>query len=112
GGSEALLNSCLAGDDSAELAAALSALRDRGTPFAIVVRDRQARRVNVRGRAVGSMASVWLSPEVTAVTPAHSFLPVLDTLPFPVWLRDRKLSLIWANKAFLSAVGASHLAAL
>ena len=109
GGSEALLDACLSGEDAPALTSALAALRDQGTPFATVVRDRHARRVNVRGRAVGSMAAVWLAPEVTAVTSAQSFLPVLDALPFPVWLRDRKLSLVWANKAFLSAVGATSL---
>ena len=112
GGSEALLDSCLTGEDSADLTSALSGLRDHGTPFAISVRDRHGRRVNVRARAVGSMAAVWLAPEVTAVTATHSFLPVLDALPFPVWLRDRKLSLIWANRAFLSAIGNATLASV
>ena len=109
-GSESLLDSCLAGEESGELTSALSALRDQGTAFALVARDRHTRRVNIRGRAVGSLAAVWLSPETAPVTPANSFLPVLDALPFPVWLRDRKLSLIWANQAFLSAVGTTNLA--
>jgi signal transduction histidine kinase len=110
GGSEALLDSCLAGDDAAELGGALTGLSERGQPFALVARDRQARRVNVRGRAVGGMAAVWLAPELVVTTPSQGFLSVLDALPFSVWLRDRKLFLTWANKAFISAVGATSLA--
>ena len=112
GGAERMLDSCLAGQDATALSEALDGLSDRGQPFALVARDQQGRRVTVRGRAVGGMAAVWLSPETAVAAPAQAFVALLDALPFPVWLRDRTLSLTWANRAFLSAIGTPSLEAL
>ncbi len=111
GGADSLLDSCLAGEDATALSQAIDGLSDRGQAFAIIVRDRNARRVSVRGKAVGSMAAVWLAPEAAAAaaTAAPNFAPLLDALPIPVWLRDKTLTLTWANKAFLSAVGSTDI---
>jgi signal transduction histidine kinase len=106
GGGELLLDSCLAGSDATLLSQAIDALSDRGVAFSLTARDRNARAVSIRGRAVGGMAAVWLEPEVEAKSNAPDFRAMLDALPIPVWLRDKTLSLIWGNRAFLAASGA------
>ena len=111
GGGEALLDSCLKGAQATELSTALDALSERGAAFAMTVRDALERRVSVRGRAVGGMAAVWIEPETHAATEATDFRAILDALPVPVWLRDRTLSLVWGNRAFLAAAGAADMEA-
>jgi signal transduction histidine kinase len=109
GGAEALLDSCLKGSEATELSKALDALSDRGAAFSLTAHDTTNRAVGVRGRAVGGMAAVWIEP-IAAVQPASlDFRAVLDALPVPVWLRDRTLSLVWGNRAFLSATGADNI---
>jgi len=105
GGGELLLDSCLSGSEATLLSQAIDALSDRGVAFSLTAHDRNGRAVSIRGRAVGGMAAVWLEPEVEAKSSAPDFRAVLDALPIPVWLRDRTLSLIWGNRAFLSASG-------
>jgi signal transduction histidine kinase len=109
GGADALIDSCLGGEDALAVSEALDGLSAHGTAFSLVARDRNGRGVQLRGRAVGGMAAVWLSPEAVAVTGATDFRTVLDALPLPVWLRDRSLSLAWGNRAFLTAIGASDV---
>ena len=111
GGGEALLDSCLKGAQATELSTALDALSERGAAFALTVHDAMERRVNARGRAVGGMAAVWIEPETHAATEPTDFRAILDALPVPVWLRDRALSLVWGNRAFLAAAGAADLEA-
>jgi signal transduction histidine kinase len=107
GGGELILDSCLAGADATQLSEALDALGDRGAGFALTARDRGGRRVRLRGRAVGGMAAVWLEEEAEAKSLAPDFRAMLDALPIPVWLRDKTLSLLWGNRAFLSATGSA-----
>jgi signal transduction histidine kinase len=106
GGAELLLDSCLAGADATALSQALDALGDRGVAFALTARDRNGRAVRLRGRAVGGMAAVWLEEDAQTKSLAPDFRAVLDALPIPVWLRDKTLSLLWGNRAFLTATGA------
>jgi len=107
GGGELILDSCLAGADATQLSEALDALGDRGAAFVLTARDRNGRHVRLRGRAVGGMAGVWLEEETEAKSLAPDFRAVLDALPIPVWLRDKTLSLLWGNRAFLTATGAA-----
>jgi signal transduction histidine kinase len=110
GGGETLLESCLKGAQATELSTALDALSDRGAAFALTVQDALERRVSVRGRAVGGMAAIWFEPETQAAAIGPTdFRAILDALPVPVWLRDRTLSLVWGNRAFLAAAGAVDL---
>jgi signal transduction histidine kinase len=111
GGAETLLESCLKGAQATELSAALDALSDRGAAFRLVVRDTLERAIRVRGHAVGGMAAVWIEPEMAAVAASLDFRAVLDALPVPVWLRDKALSLVWGNRAFLASVGARDVEA-
>jgi PAS domain-containing protein len=108
GGGDATLESCLKGPDALVLSQALDSLSDKGTAFQLNVQDKHGRKLVARGRAVGSMAAVWLEePAVAEAT--TDFRAILDALPLPVWLRDKALALTWANHAFLKATGAADL---
>ena len=108
GGGEAMLDGCLKGPDALVLSQSLDDLSDKGVPFHLPVHDSHGRKLVARGRAVGSMAAVWLEePSIAAST--TDFRAILDALPIPVWLRDKALALSWANHAFLKATGASDL---
>lgn len=111
GGGDQLLDSCLAGPDATALSQAIDALGDRGTQFDLIAHDRNGRAIILRGRAVGGMAAIWLEPEPEAAAHAADFRAVLDALPVPVWLRDKALSLIWGNRAFLAATEVPDLEA-
>ena len=106
GGGEHLLDSCLAGPDATAVSQAIDALSGNGTAFTLTAHERDGRAITLRGRAVGGMAAIWLEPEAEASTQVLDFHAVLDALPLPVWLRDKTLSLLWGNRAFLSATGA------
>ena len=110
GGGEQLLDSCLKGPDALALSTALDGLSDRGVAFKIPVSDAGGRKLQARGRAVGSMAAVWLE-ETAAEAASADFRAILDALPIPVWLRDKGLALSWGNHAFLTSAGAKDVAA-
>lgn len=107
GGAEALLDSCLKGPDATDLSQALDDLSARGASFSMPARDAIGRMLTVRGRAVGGSAAVWIEP--APASHAIDFRGILEALPVPVWLRDRTLSLVWGNRAFLDAAGAADL---
>ena len=108
GGGDTTLASCLKGPDALVLSQALDDLSDKGITFQLNVQDRHGRKLVARGRAVGSMAAVWLEePAIAEAT--TDFRAMLDALPVPVWLRDKALALTWANHAFLKATGAADL---
>src|ERR1700761_4280937 len=108
-GGEEMLQSCLKGADALALSGAIDGLSDRGAGFALQVADSHGRRLVARGRAVGSMAAVWVG-EMQAVTEQGAdYKAILDALPIPVWLRDKGLALSWGNHAFLKGAGAPDL---
>jgi signal transduction histidine kinase len=107
-GAEAMLDSCLAGAEATELSKALDDLSERGIGFSLKAHDKDQRGITVRGRAVGGMAAVWMEREVVAAR-TTDFRALLDALPLPVWLRDATLSLVWGNRAFLSATGSADV---
>lgn len=113
GGGEEMLNAILRGPDGASLSKALDELATRGVSFKLAASDAIGRKLSVRGRAVGSMAAVWLAEPVTdkakVEKPSADFRAILDALPLPVWLRDKGLALAWANHAFLTATGAATI---
>ncbi|HWA30518.1 MAG TPA: PAS domain-containing protein, partial [Rhizomicrobium sp.] len=110
GGAEALLDSCLEGADATELSTAIDALSDQGVAFQMTAHDKHGKPVKLRGRAVGAMAALWLEIEEEKVQDATpDFRAVLDALPIPVWLRDKTLTLIWGNRAFAAAAGATDM---
>ena len=109
GGGEEQLQSCLKGRDALALSAALDGLSDRGASFQLKVHDGHGRLLTARGRAVGSMAAVWLEEQAAASEQGADYRAILDALPVPVWLRDKALSLSWGNHAFLRGAGAKDL---
>ncbi|HWU25508.1 MAG TPA: PAS-domain containing protein [Rhizomicrobium sp.] len=108
---EELLASCLAGSEATLLSEALDALSDRGAPFAMTAHDRDGRAIAIRGRAVGAFVAVWLEEARMLAKSALDFGALLDALPVPVWLRDRALSIIWGNEAYLAATGMQSIEA-
>ena len=110
GGGDRLLDSCLAGPDATALSQGIDALGDRGENFTLSVHTQEGRAITLHGRAVGAMAAIWFQPAPETKTPELDFRAVLDALPIPIWLRDKSLSLIWGNRAFLTAVGAEDTA--
>ena len=111
GGGEELLQSCLKGSDALALSAAIDGLSDRGQGFLLSVQDSHGRKLLARGRAVGSMAAVWIDEAQAQVEQSADYKAILDALPIPVWLRDKGLALSWANHAFLKGAGAADLEA-
>ena len=105
GGGDVLLDSCLAGTDGAQVSGALELLSQAGAPFSLLAHTLNGEVVQMRGRAVGAFAAVWLHKELAAESP--DFRSVLDSLPIPVWVRDKTLALVWANRAFATAAGKS-----
>src|SRR5437764_11115357 len=102
GGAEAVVQSCLAGTNSAELAHALALLNQNGTPFRLSVSNETGDPVTLSGRPVGNMTAVWVETERGG--PETDFRAVVDVLPIPVWVRDATRMLRWGNRAFLAAV--------
>ncbi len=108
-GGSALLQSCLSGADSAHLAAKLDALIEGGTPFATTVRTARHPGVSVKGCVIGSRAALFLRIEEAVTDLERDLKSVLEALPVPVWIRNRKLALTWANRAFVTATGSGTL---
>ncbi|HEY1710113.1 MAG TPA: PAS-domain containing protein [Rhizomicrobium sp.] len=110
GGGEQMLESCLEGVDATALSEALDTLGDKGDSFNLLIHDKNNKLLMARGRAVGGMAAIWLREHVATIVKADEpFQQMLEALPIPVWLRDKTLSLTWANQAYLTATGADDL---
>jgi signal transduction histidine kinase len=108
-GGEEILQSCLKGADALALSGALDGLSDRGAGFSLTVHDGHGRKLLARGRAVGSMAAVWIEEQQIPVEQSGDYKAILDALPIPIWLRDKGLALTWGNHAFLKGAGAKDL---
>ena len=109
GGGEALLDSCLKGADATEVSKAIDELGAHGVAFTMPAHEAAGRSLTLRGRAVGGLAAVWIEPAPEAAT--IDFRAVLDAIPIPVWLRDKTLSLVWGNQAFLKGIGTDDIEA-
>jgi signal transduction histidine kinase len=109
GGAEEIIQSCLAGAQGAEVADALSLLRQSGTPFLLTATDEAGEPATLRGRPVGKVAAIWI--ETVGGADEWNFRAVLDAVPIPIWLRDASRNLCWGNRAFLAAVEGKDLEA-
>jgi signal transduction histidine kinase len=110
GSAERMLDACLAGPNATIVSEALDGLSERGTGFTLSAQDNDNRLMTLRGRAVGGMAAVWIDEEKAVAPDNIDYRGVLDSLSVPVWLRDKALSLVWGNRAFLSAAGVPDVA--
>ena len=106
GGAESVVQSCLAGANSAALSKALAFLNQNGTAFRLNVETDTGESVALRGEPVGSMTAVWVERGRGTQT---DFRTVLDAIPVPVWVRDSSCLLRWGNRAFLGAIGRTNL---
>ena len=108
-GGGALLKACLDGPDAATLAARLEALIATGTGFTLNLRTASFPLVMVRGCPVGARAAVFFRVDRDGAEPEADFCAAMDSLPMPVWIRNKHLVLTWANRAYLAATGISTL---
>lgn len=107
-------------DDAPELMARLERLRRDGTTFTMRVITRSGGFVEVTGRLAGSHA-VARFRDLTGerrhvaemedrqdglVWAATAFRTLLDSAPYPAWLRGPDGALAWVNPAYARAVGA------
>ncbi len=91
----------------------LEALRQRGEPFAFEVPARGG-AVVVQGRSSGALA--WLKVSslaggVETLPTAARLASFVDARPLPAWISDGAGTPVWANRTWLSAVGAPSVAA-
>ena len=108
---------------ASRLREALQRLRDEATPFNIAVRTPVGELLEADGRAAGynivlhfrlplgeRREMMELSADVDRLGRQVGRLSaILDTAPMPVWLLDGEGALLWANRAWLSAVGHEDL---
>jgi signal transduction histidine kinase len=113
-------------NDSKRLNAALTALRDGGPDFAMIVADTTGkRRFKAEGRpfadrdGIRSGVVLWLHEASAFAAEAEKaraerdqLSAILDALPVPVWRRDDDLSLAYCNKAYADIVEADRESAL
>ncbi len=103
-----------------EMEAALDLLRRRGEAFSRAVRTRDARHVEIEGRPIAGAAVLRLR-ELTGARLDHATLAesfgrleaevqemraLLSAVPAPIWIRDSKGRLVFANRAYALAVEA------
>jgi signal transduction histidine kinase len=115
------LGSWLEPDCAAAAEARIEALRRRGEPFRLMLRTREGGHVEADGRPVGAAVTVRLRDvsgerlaraevEQQAAELAASlarFTALAETLTQPVWLRDERGRLAYANEAYARAVEAA-----
>lgn len=103
------------GDDLKKLEQAVSLLRGKGTAFNIVIRSGERTFQAVGGRAEDDHGetladAVWLrdvSPLLSQAAARHNatgiedkhLTALLDSLPLPLWIRDRDLQVAFVNHA-------------
>jgi signal transduction histidine kinase len=107
-GPQAVIEALMAGDPDHNRR--LKALIESGQPCAFQARG-PGGEVAVDGRASGAVAWLRLQPALPndgGLPPAPRLAALLDALPHPVWLAHGA-GLIWANRAWLSAVEATSI---
>ena len=105
--------------DASRIAAAVDALRQRGTPLTATVAAPDGAAYALEGRNTGRGETVlWLADSsiahraeasrATAASAAAALREIIDTIPVPVWRRDRELALIDCNSAYAAALDATR----
>lgn len=103
--------------------AAVDRLRQRAEAFDLTVESNSGSMIEVQGRASGNYAFVRFIPlsgeraALASLEAEHTRLvqttdtmkSLLETVPFPVWMRDAEGALNWANQAYVKAVDADTL---
>lgn len=109
-------------ESAGRLDRAVESLRKSGEAFALNVATGTGRLVEVRGRTAGSAALVRfrdLSGDMLARAELEARYALLEAeveamramfaaSPMPIWLRDEKQQLLWANAAYIHAVSGEN----
>ena len=109
-------------ESAGRLDRAVETLRKTGEPFVLTVATTAGRLLESRGRTAGTAALVRfrdLSGDTLARAELEARYALLDAeveamramfaaSPMPIWLRDEKRQLLWANGAYVEAVGAEN----
>jgi len=109
GAGSLLLRACLAGPDAGALAKAIDELVRDGSSFERVCRRAEGRPIHLLGRSLGSRAIVFSREAIRRDDRETDYRALVDALPMPLWTRDAKGQLVWANEAFLAATGNTSL---
>lgn len=113
----------LEADSISELSAHLGVLKEKGQAFNIGIRTLKGELLEADGRAAGGHATLRLRPlsgdrrQLTELSYDASKLTkqvqrlsaMLDSAPFPAWIRDVEGKLLWVNRAYVLAVEAPDL---
>ncbi|MGO4570584.1 PAS-domain containing protein [Microvirga sp. 2TAF3] len=110
--------------DASALDGALEQLKQRGEAFRLTARSLANRFIDVEGRTIGGRAILRLR-DVTgdraelmaaraelagARDDLRSITTLLDSVVYPLWIRDGTDRLVWANQAYLHSIEASDIA--
>jgi signal transduction histidine kinase len=110
-------------DTAARLSTLIAALRASGTPFAdtATLADGTAYAVNGR-RTLSGDAVLWLgdisrtraveAANAASIASAAALRAMFETVPLPVWRRDRNLTLVDCNAAYAAALDTTRETAL
>tara|TARA_B100001989_G_C24544887_1_gene470076 strand:+ start:938 stop:3244 length:2307 start_codon:yes stop_codon:yes gene_type:complete len=114
-------------DDAASLEGYFNTLLESGVPFSMTVQSRdESRKFRFSGshgadqKGSNTFTVLWLE-DVTEQSVAHDIFMAeqqdlrgemermqdsLDSLPYPMWLRDESQNIIWCNIAYAKRIGA------
>jgi PAS domain-containing protein len=109
GAGSLLLRACLAGPDAGALAKAVDELVREGASFERICRRAEGRPIHLLGRSLGSRAVVFSREAIRRDDRETDYRALVDALPLPLWTRDARGQLVWANEAFLAATGNTSL---
>ena len=110
--------SWLGAEPAAAMESAVDALRKRGKAFGFSILTPRGKHIEAEGRPVGGVAVLRLRDitgakrDYAAVAAKHKQLEdeielvrnLLELMPAPVWIRDAEGKLVFANRAYASAV--------
>ena len=107
GEGKALYEACMASPQSGKVIRAIDILAEEGTPFTVSLGADEG-SLALRGVPVAGRAVLYLQRQY-ATANTERCREILEALPFPVWLRNARNTIAWANKAFLSTLGFATL---
>jgi signal transduction histidine kinase len=109
------------------LRTALQDLHKKGAAFSVLIHLPDTTVIEANGRVAGGQAIVWLDDssskaedETTAISrientkfsqedDAGTFIEMMARAPFPIWRLSSGGRIVWANKAYIDAVGGGAL---
>jgi PAS domain-containing protein len=108
GGGKRLFGLALESGEASEVVRGIERLIERGTGFSVVAAS-PAGTIEVCGVTVGARAVLYLNQQDLTQQDGGGdgrvCRDLLEEIALPVWLRDEKKDLSWANRAFLEVMG-------